>query len=380
MAAIKSLTVMTAVLACPAVGSMDLASVVNTIEHRNTVNSDLISEIRSFSEVKHEAFEATPLRAELFAELRGAREQEQPKISGVRKDIFAELRNAREAAQPQPSALRMDILSELRAAREQVQPKPSAVRQELMAELRAAREQETPKPSAVRMDILSELRAAREEVAPKPSAVRQDIFSELRAAREEMQPQAPSAARQSLFAELQAARQQEEAVAQPSAVRNELMAELKASRAKSDLDKFLDELEEEEPASADELPWDDREEIMDVLNVIQATPAEAASTADNMDALNRLVRTLLVSGVAFGLAAAAKLPELDMSSKRMSTGPSQWITLALFYAPLALVTADYTFNMAVGNEFGLIAACWGLAAVAAAHLRSKEEQGKIFAM
>jgi len=363
MAAIKSVTVLAAALIAspsPVAASMeDLLSVVNTIEHRNSANAELIGEIKSLSSVE------TEVEAPLVK-------------SATRQQLMAELRGARSQETPKPSATRMELFSELRGAREQMQPKPSATRMEILSELRGAREEMQPKPSAIRQDILSELRAAREQMQPRPSAVRQELISELRAAREMVQPK-PSAARQELLAELRSARAQEEAASKPVAtpVRSELLAELRDAREQAKIDQFVEELEE--PASADELPWDDREEILDVLSVIEATPAEeAASAAEGMDALNKVLRTLLVSGVAFGLAAAAKLPELNM--KRSASAPSQWITLALFYAPLALVSADYAFNMAIGNEFGLIAACWGLAAAAAAHLRSQEEKGKIVVM
>jgi len=341
MAAIKSVTVLAAALiASPVAASMeDLLNVVNTVEQRSCANSELIHEIKSLSSAETDvAVEAPPVK------------------SVARQQLMAELRGARTQETPKPSATRMSVLSELRSAREEMQPKPSAVRQELLSELRAAREQVQPKPSAVRQQLLSELRAAREMVQPKPSAVRQELLAELRSARA-----------------------QEEAASKPvaSAVRTELLSELHAAREQAKIELFVEELEE--PMSADELPWDDREEILDVLSVIEATPSEeTASAADGMDALNKVLRTVLVSGVAFGLAAAGKLPELNM--KRSASAPSQWITLALFYAPLALVSADYAFNMALGNEFGLIAACWGLAAAAAVHLRSQEDKVKIVNM
>lgn len=392
MAAVKCITVLTAVLATPVAGNMaDLLSVVNTIEQKNTANADLISEIRTLSAVTtSDIAEPTPLRAELFAELRGARELEKPKPSAARLAILSELRAAREEAVPKPSSVRLEVLAGLREARELQQPKPSAVRLELLAELRSAREQATA-PSSTRQALLEELRGAREQAksVAKPSAVRNELLSELREAREEAmlekfleeleqdeEPAKPSPVRNELLSELRAAR--EKCTTKPSPVRNELLSELRAAREDSMLDKFLDELESDAELApvytdADELPWDDSEELLDSEQVQPLE--ESASTADSMDALNRVLRTLLVSAVALGLAAAAKLPELDL--KKAASSPSQWVTLALFFVPLALVSADYAFDVAIGNEFGLISACWGLAAAAAMHLRGQEEKAKI---
>jgi len=250
---------------------------------------------------------------------------------------------------------------------------PSAVRNELLSELRAAREE------AMLEKFLDELESDEEpalaQTTAKPSAVRSELLSELHAAREE-------AMLEKFLEELESDEEPAlaQSTAQPSAVRSELLSELRAARETEMLDKFLDELELDEVEApvytdADELPWDDSEELLDSEAQATTVSSESDSAAEQMDALNKVLRTLLVSAVALGMAAAAKLPELDL--KQMANGPSQWVTLSLFFVPLVLVSADYAFDMAVGNEFGLISACWGLAAMAACHLRGKEEKIKV---
>eukprot|EP00929_Paragymnodinium_shiwhaense_P008096 TRINITY_DN112023_c0_g1_i1.p1 TRINITY_DN112023_c0_g1~~TRINITY_DN112023_c0_g1_i1.p1 ORF type:complete len:326 (-),score=81.82 TRINITY_DN112023_c0_g1_i1:65-943(-) len=253
------------------------------------------------------------------------------------------------------ASLREEVISELYEARAQEQGS-SKVRQELLAELRDARAQRAPQPSPLRQELLAELRAAREQAAPAPSAVRSELLSELRAAREEEEKSM-------------------QAKAAPSGVRLDIMTDLRAARMEALLAERLDKKAKQrsdsgagvqDVYSADLLPWSDDEQLLDTKSEMPAAAAEPA--AIQIEAFNRLLRTLVLSGVAAGLAAAAKLPELNL--KQANRSPCQWLSLALFAMPLLLVSADYILETAVGNDLSLIAGCWGLAGMVAVHMRA----------
>eukprot|EP00929_Paragymnodinium_shiwhaense_P096642 TRINITY_DN58288_c0_g1_i1.p1 TRINITY_DN58288_c0_g1~~TRINITY_DN58288_c0_g1_i1.p1 ORF type:complete len:332 (-),score=105.17 TRINITY_DN58288_c0_g1_i1:100-1095(-) len=265
---------------------------------------------------------------------------------------------------------------------------PSPLRQELLAELQTARKQEAAgaQPSLVREELLADLRAARsQEVADTLSPLRQDLLSELREAREQEQAAAaPSAARLELVAELRGARQQEEAKMAPaSEFRRGIIEDLRAAREQEQIAKLMLEVDRDDAAdnsagndvyNADLLPWSDEEELLEPQAAAEQPTMPSSISAVQVEAFNRLLRTLVLSGIALGLAFAAKLPEFDV--KRAAQAPSQWITLALFSAPLLIVSADYFFVLEACNDLGLVAGCWSLAAMAALHMRVQNDKQK----
>merc|ERR1711924_50196 len=88
----------------------------------------------------------------------------------------------------------------------------------------------------------------------------------------------------------------------------------------------------------EDLPWNDAEELLTdadsvplnapLLTVSAPQPAANTALAENVQAFNRLLRTIVLSGTALGLASAAKLPELEL--KVQGRSPSHLVTLALF--------------------------------------------------
>eukprot|EP00929_Paragymnodinium_shiwhaense_P053036 TRINITY_DN26558_c0_g1_i1.p1 TRINITY_DN26558_c0_g1~~TRINITY_DN26558_c0_g1_i1.p1 ORF type:complete len:355 (-),score=111.15 TRINITY_DN26558_c0_g1_i1:70-1059(-) len=321
MAAMKSAVIFVSLLASSATANMDdMMSVVDILEQKPAgaaagVRGELIEEIRQLREAK--MGEAQPdLRQQLREELQTARAQELEKsVSPLRRELLSELRSAR--------------------AEEQAAAAPSPTRQELLAELRAAR----------RETVLEESKLA----AGPSSALRQDIVADLRAARE----------------------QESKLAAGPSsALRQDIVvADLRAAAREQEVDR-----DESEPASNQDvyntelLPWSDEEELLQVEPEVVAQPTAVLDVA-KLEAFNRLLRTLVLSSIALGLASAAKLPEFDL--KRAGQLPSQWITLALFAAPLFAVSADYMFVMDTCNDLALIVGCWSLAALAALHMRNE---------
>jgi hypothetical protein len=276
--------------------------------------------------------------------------------------------NPQQGADVEPT-LRKELIAELRLARQQTEPPRSALRDEIIAELRAARQQSEPQVtrSAVRDEIISELRSAREQAEPKVarSALRDEIVAELRSARLDTVT--------SVRLDLDRPRKQ------PSALRKEIIEELRAARELSDKEEMASKIEVPAPVQeVQELPWEDTESLL--TENVEAAQAEAiasasdstaaSSMAEHILAFNRLLRTLVLSGTALGLASAAKLPELDL--KVQGRSPAQQVTLVLFFVPLIAMSADYLFDLAVGNEFALIAGSWGLAAMACIHQRNKQ--------
>eukprot|EP00929_Paragymnodinium_shiwhaense_P030120 TRINITY_DN1711_c0_g1_i1.p1 TRINITY_DN1711_c0_g1~~TRINITY_DN1711_c0_g1_i1.p1 ORF type:complete len:368 (-),score=158.84 TRINITY_DN1711_c0_g1_i1:51-1154(-) len=364
MVAIKSALAFAALVTSSAKANMaDMLKVVEAIEQKTaaTTSFDLIEEIKQLH-----ASSASPVRQELLTELQAARKQA--------------------SAAGQPSPVRKELIAELQAARSQEAASAvSPSRQELLSELRGAREQElaAAAPSAARLELLAELRAAREQeqAAAAPSAARLEVLAELRAAREQEQAAAaPSAARLEVLAELRAAREQEQAKETvKSPLRGDILAELRAAREQQQIAKLMEEVDSDDVDNRasndvyndDLLPWSDEEELLEPQ---QAEQPSISVSASHVEALNRLLRTLVLSGIALGLAAAAKLPELDM--KRAMQAPSQWITLALFSAPLLVVSADYVFVLEACNDLGLVAGCWSLAAMAAWHMRQQNDKVK----
>jgi hypothetical protein len=237
--------------------------------------------------------------------------------------------------------------------------------------------------STLRKTLIDELRSARQQIEPEQttSALRHDIIAELRLAREQTEPKKParSALRDEIIAELRSARKQSDVKEAPSALRKEIINELRSARQ-----QVLSQEKEkvENPADSallqqeQELPWDDEEHLLTdavPLNKVKSVPVAIASSAmaENVVAFNRFIRTLVLYGTALGLASLAKLPELDLKTQGRS--PAYFVTLALFFVPLLATSADFILDVAIGNEFAIIAGCWGLGAMAGVHERIKQQ-------
>jgi len=257
----------------------------------------------------------------------------------------------------------------------------SALRESLIGELRSARQQMAPEDagSSLRYNIIDELRLARKQAEPPRSALRDEIIAELREARKQSEPPR-SALRDEIISELQAARQQSDAQEEPSALRKEIVEELRNARQTLGNDAAITQVEHKvkttTPAHVQEqeLPWDEAEVLLtdaEASAPVAAVAAAASTMNEQVLAFNRLLRTLVLYGTALGLASAAKLPELDL--KVQGRSPAHVVTLVLFFVPLLAVSADFVFDLAVGNEFALIAGSWGLGAMACVHERMKQQ-------
>jgi 23S rRNA A1618 N6-methylase RlmF len=343
-------------------------------------------------------------REELLGELREMRQNMDASTPDI-DDLFSvvndiETRNSASSL-PMASPVHKELIDELRSARQQMEPKVagSVLRNEIIAELRSARQEVEPEVttggSPLRNEIIDELRSARQQVEPEVtnggSLLRNEIMDELRSARQQMEPQAPSrsALRDEIVSELRSAREQSDFKAAPSALRKTIVEELRAARQKVLFDELIsDDVElpriatEEQKADSseqahEELPWSDEEELLTETDVVETNTASvplSASTspmAEGILAFNRLLRTLVLYGTALGLATVAKLPELDLKTQGRS--PAYLMTLVLFFVPLLAASVDFVFDLAVGNEFALIACCWGLAAMACLHERVKQQ-------
>jgi len=241
--------------------------------------------------------------------------------------------------------------------------------------------QEVEGRSALRESLIGELRSARQQMAPEDagSSLRYNIIDELRLARKQAEPPR-SALRDEIISELRAARQQSDAQEEPSALRKEIVEELRNARQMLDNDAAITQVEHKvkttTPAHVQEqeLPWDEAEVLLtdaEASAPVAAVAAAASTMNEQVLAFNRLLRTLVLYGTALGLASAAKLPELDL--KVQGRSPAHVVTLVLFFVPLLAVSADFVFDLAVGNEFALIAGSWGLGAMACVHERMKQQ-------
>jgi hypothetical protein len=257
----------------------------------------------------------------------------------------------------------------------------SSLRESLIGELRSARQQMAPEDagSSLRYNIIDELRLARKQAEPPRSALRDEIIAELREARKQSEPPR-SALRDEIISELRAARQQSDAQEEPSALRKEIVEELRNARQTLGNDAAITQVEHKvkttTPAHVQEqeLPWDEAEVLLtdaEASAPVAAVAAAASTMNEQVLAFNRLLRTLILYGTALGLASAAKLPELDL--KVQGRSPAHVVTLVLFFVPLLAVSADFVFDLAVGNEFALIAGSWGLGAMACVHERMKQQ-------
>jgi hypothetical protein len=126
-----------------------------------------------------------------------------------------------------------------------------------------------------------------------------------------------------------------------------------------------------------ELPWSDAEELLIDSSTFELdadlpTIASEEQLA-SVNALNRLLHTLTLSGIALGLASWAKIPELNLAAPTKVRSPSFWLTMLLFLVPLAVVSADclvgFGTTLFLGSEYLLCGLCWIAAAVVAAQAR-----------
>lgn len=109
-----------------------------------------------------------------------------------------------------------------------------------------------------------------------------------------------------------------------------------------------------------ELPWSDAEELLVPMDMM----VDPRKVLANMQAFNSLLRSLVLSAMVFGLAARAKLPELDMIIRPQKVPRANsfqsMMTLALLAIPLLIMTGDYFLGFGVLNELPLYGLCWGL--------------------
>jgi len=112
-----------------------------------------------------------------------------------------------------------------------------------------------------------------------------------------------------------------------------------------------------------EIPWTDHEELMngDLSFVAKGSAFSAHAT------MNGVLRTLVMSAVALGLAIASKMPIVDAqgeTTKSLQAKPwDWWASRLLLFCPLFIVTADYVLDLSCVNEFALCGLCWGLASM-----------------
>jgi len=133
-----------------------------------------------------------------------------------------------------------------------------------------------------------------------------------------------------------------------------------------------------------EIPWTDIEELMHTHKLVLRSAEDVQSdfeipladwqefrprNTEQHRAFNRLMRTIVLSGVALGLAVAAKMQVADASdgvAKNFRAHGRRWLMAQLlFFVPLLVVTMDYFFDLECMNEFGLCALCWAMASAVA---------------
>jgi hypothetical protein len=147
---------------------------------------------------------------------------------------------------------------------------------------------------------------------------------------------------------------------------------------------------EDDADGADLIPWIEAEELLHQVDQPSspsftresleraAAPEAPASVVGRLAAFNRMLRTMLLMATAVGLAAWAKLPELDiMTDAKMwqACGQDFCVTMGLFSAPLAVIMLDILFGSFLANEFVLCIGSWGVLAAVAIHARQQQGPG-----
>jgi len=129
--------------------------------------------------------------------------------------------------------------------------------------------------------------------------------------------------------------------------------------------------------SASELPWSGAEELLVGYQTHSdhagaASPSEEkqetrGSWLNTLQALNGVLRTLVLAGAALGLAAISRTwlgsnsgDEISMGKIKFDGG--RWVTLALFLLPLLIISMDFMYEFSSGNDLLVCALCWCLLA------------------
>jgi len=127
------------------------------------------------------------------------------------------------------------------------------------------------------------------------------------------------------------------------------------------------------PLPVQQMPTAEETPARGVFNQKMSPEAERQAT-EALVAVNRVLRTLVLSGAALGLAAASRLaiPKVDnqTAKKKEQIDRGWWATLVLLLVPLVVVCFDHLLDWSSSHEFLLCGLCWGLAALIICQLQA----------